>query len=162
MKRWMLGLVAAATVLGVGTYAPVNAQQPPAGGQMQDPLGLSPEQKTKMEAVQKKFQPLALKLQAKYQPKMQAIMKKYQAEGEKLAKDKSPAAQAKQKELFAKLQKEMKPIQDAAMKEAEPLQKSAEAEMNKILNKDQQAKLKALMAMQRQGGAGAPGGAPKR
>ena len=45
MKRWMLGLVAAATVLGVGTYAPVNAQQPPAGGQMQDPLGLSPEQK---------------------------------------------------------------------------------------------------------------------
>ena len=85
MKRWMLGLVAAATVLGVGTYAPVNAQQPPAGGQMQDPLGLSPEQKTKMEAVQKKFQPMALKLQAKYQPKMQAIMKKYQAEGEKLA-----------------------------------------------------------------------------
>ena len=158
MKRWMLGLVAAATVLGVGTYAPVNAQQPPAGGQMQDPLGLSPEQKAKMEAVQKKFQPLALKLQAKYQPKMQAIMKKYQAEGEKLAKDKSPAAQAKQKELFAKMQKEMKPIQDAAMKEAEPLQKSAEAEMNKILTKDQQAKLKALMAMQRQSDAGGPDG----
>ncbi len=140
MKRWMLGLVAAATVLGVGTYAPVNAQQPPAGGQMQDPLGLSAAQKTKMEAVQKKFQ----------------------AEGEKLAKDKSPAAQAKQKELFAKMQKEMKPIQDAAMKEAEPLQKAAEAEMNKILTKDQQAKLKALMAMQRQGGAGGPGGAPRQ
>jgi len=56
----------------------------------------------------------------------------------------------------------MKPIQDAAMKEAEPLQKAAEAEMNKILTKDQQAKLKALMAMQRQGGAGGPGGAPRQ
>ena len=54
MKRWMLGLVAAATVLGVGTYAPVNAKQAPAGGQMHGLLGLSPEQKKNKATVKKK------------------------------------------------------------------------------------------------------------
>ncbi len=146
-----------AVALSTTVLGGARAQQPPVGGApggapMQDPLGLSADQKKKIDAIQKKYKPQIEALQKKWQPQFLAIQKKYQALAQPLAKDNSPAGQKKQQDLMAKMQGEMKPLMDKAMKETKPLQDKVTKEINTVLTPKQQATLKQLL-----GGMRGPG-----
>ena len=156
--RLLAASIAAVAVLGT-VAGTAHAQQPPAApGGMQDPLGLTADQKKKMDAIQKKYQPQIEALQKKWQPKFVAVQKKYQSEGDKLSKDQTPGGQKKMQAFMQKVQAEMKPLMDAAQKETKPLQDKVVKEINGVLTPKQQATLKQLMSMQQQmGGPGGPG-----
>lgn len=125
----------------------LNMVQSPAAPQtMADKLGLSPDQRRKIEAIQKKYDPINKRIQDKYQPRMEAIARKYQKETLTGTVENSPAAEARRKVVMAKFRKELEPIQAAAMREAAPIQKRAMDELSRVLTPAQQELLKKLQA----------------
>jgi hypothetical protein len=119
-------------------------QGTPAPQTMADKLGLTPEQRRKIEAIQKKYDPINKRIQDKYQPRMEAIARKYQKETLTGTVENSPAAEARRKVVMAKFRKELEPIQAAAMREAAPIQKRAQDELMRALTPNQQTMLKKL------------------
>ena len=119
-------------------------QGAPAPQTMADKLGLTPEQRRKIETIQKKYDPINKRIQDKYQPRMEAIARKYQKESLTGSVENSPVAEARRKVVMAKFRKELEPIQAAAMREAAPIQKRAQDELMRILNPNQQTMLKKL------------------
>ena len=113
---------------------------------MADKLGLSPDQRRKIEAIQKKYDPINKRIQDKYQPRMEAIARKYQKDSLTGTVENSPVAEARRKVVMAKFRKELEPIQAAAMREAAPIQKRAQDELLRVLNPAQQTMLKKLQA----------------
>jgi len=113
---------------------------------MADKLGLTPDQRRKIEAIQKKYDPINKRIQDKYQPRMEAIARKYQKETLTGTVENSPAAEARRKVVMAKFRKELEPIQAAAMREAAPIQKRAQDELMRVLTPNQQTMLKKLQA----------------
>ena len=111
---------------------------------MADKLGLTPEQRRKIETIQKKYDPINKRIQDKYQPRMEAIARKYQKESLTRTVENSPVAEARRKIVMAKFRKELEPIQAAAMREAAPIQKRAQDELMRVLNPNQQTMLKKL------------------
>ena len=111
---------------------------------MADKLGLTPEQRRKIETIQKKYDPINKRIQDKYQPRMEAIARKYQKESLTGTVENSPVAEARRKIVMAKFRKELEPIQAAAMREAAPIQKRAQDELMRVLNPNQQTMLKKL------------------
>ena len=111
---------------------------------MADKLGLTPEQRRKIETIQKKYDPINKRIQDKYQPRMEAIARKYQKESLTGTVENSPVAEARRKVVMAKFRKELEPIQAAAMREAAPIQKRAQDELMRVLNPNQQTMLKKL------------------
>ena len=121
-------------------------QGAPAPQTMADKLGLTPEQRRKIEAIQKKYDPINKRIQDKYQPRMEAIARKYQKESLTGTVENSPVAEARRKVVMAKFRKELEPIQAAAMREAAPIQKRAQDELLRVLTPNQQTMLKKLQA----------------
>ena len=119
-------------------------QGAPAPQTMADKLGLTPEQRRKIETIQKKYDPINKRIQDKYQPRMEAIARKYQKESLTGTVENSPVAEARRKVVMAKFRKELEPIQAAAMREAAPIQKRAQDELMRILTPNQQTMLKKL------------------
>ena len=119
-------------------------QGAPAPPTMADKLGLTPEQRRKIETIQKKYDPINKRIQDKYQPRMEAIARKYQKESLTGTVENSPVAEARRKVVMAKFRKELEPIQAAAMREAAPIQKRAQDELMRVLNPNQQTMLKKL------------------
>lgn len=119
-------------------------QGAPAPPTMADKLGLTPEQRRKIETIQKKYDPINKRIQDKYQPRMEAIARKYQKESLTGTVENSPVAEARRKIVMAKFRKELEPIQAAAMREAAPIQKRAQDELMRVLNPNQQTMLKKL------------------
>ena len=119
-------------------------QGAPAQQTMADKLGLTPEQRRKIETIQKKYDPINKRIQDKYQPRMEAIARKYQKESLTGTVENSPVAEARRKVVMAKFRKELEPIQAAAMREAAPIQKRAQDELMRVLNPNQQTMLKKL------------------
>ena len=119
-------------------------QGAPAPPTMADKLGLTPEQRRKIETIQKKYDPINKRIQDKYQPRMEAIARKYQKDSLTGTVENSPVAEARRKVVMAKFRKELEPIQAAAMREAAPIQKRAQDELMRILNPNQQTMLKKL------------------
>lgn len=119
-------------------------QGAPAPQTMADKLGLTPEQRRKIETIQKKYDPINKRIQDKYQPRMEAIARKYQKESLTRTVENSPVAEARRKIVMAKFRKELEPIQAAAMREAAPIQKRAQDELMRVLNPNQQTMLKKL------------------
>lgn len=119
-------------------------QGAPAPQTMADKLGLTPEQRRKIETIQKKYDPINKRIQDKYQPRMEAIARKYQKESLTGTVENSPVAEARRKVVMAKFRKELEPIQAAAMREAAPIQKRAQDELMRVLNPNQQTMLKKL------------------
>ncbi len=111
---------------------------------MADKLGLSPDQRRKIETIQKKYDPINKRIQDKYQPRMEAIARKYQKESLTGTVENSPVAEARRKVVMSKFRKELEPIQAAAMREAAPIQKRAQDELMRVLNPNQQTMLKKL------------------
>ena len=111
---------------------------------MADKLGLTPEQRRKIETIQKKYDPINKRIQDKYQPRMEAIARKYQKDSLTGTVENSPVAEARRKVVMAKFRKELEPIQAAAMREAAPIQKRAQDELMRVLNPNQQTMLKKL------------------
>ena len=111
---------------------------------MADKLGLTPEQRRKIETIQKKYDPINKRIQDKYQPRMEAIARKYQKESLTGTVENSPVAEARRKVVMAKFRKELEPIQAAAMREAAPIQKRAQDELMRVLTPNQQTMLKKL------------------
>ena len=111
---------------------------------MADKLGLTPEQRRKIETIQKKYDPINKRIQDKYQPRMEAIARKYQKESLTGTVENSPVAEARRKVVMAKFRKELEPIQAAAMREAAPIQKRAQDELMRALTPNQQTMLKKL------------------
>ena len=111
---------------------------------MADKLGLTPEQRRKIETIQKKYDPINKRIQDKYQPRMEAIARKYQKESLTGTVENSPVAEARRKVVMAKFRKELEPIQAAAMREAAPIQKRAQDELMRVLNPNQPTMLKKL------------------
>lgn len=119
-------------------------QGAPAPQTMADKLGLTPEQRRKIETIQKKYDPINKRIQDKYQPRMEAIARKYQKESLTGTVENSPVAEARRKVVMAKFRKELEPIQAAAMREAAPIQKRAQDELMRALTPNQQTMLKKL------------------
>ena len=119
-------------------------QGAPALQTMADKLGLTPEQRRKIETIQKKYDPINKRIQDKYQPRMEAIARKYQKESLTGTVENSPVAEARRKIVMAKFRKELEPIQAAAMREAAPIQKRAQDELMRALTPNQQTMLKKL------------------
>lgn len=119
-------------------------QGAPAPQTMADKLGLTPEQRRKIETIQKKYDPINKRIQDKYQPRMEAIARKYQKESLTGTVENSPVAEARRKVVMAKFRKELEPIQAAAMREAAPIQKRAQDELMRVLTPNQQTMLKKL------------------
>jgi len=119
-------------------------QGAPAPQTMADKLGLTPEQRRKIETIQKKYDPINKRIQDKYQPRMEAIARKYQKESLTGTVENSPVAEARRKIVMAKFRKELEPIQAAAMREAAPIQKRAQDELMRVLTPNQQTMLKKL------------------
>ena len=119
-------------------------QGAPAPPTMADKLGLTPEQRRKIETIQKKYDPINKRIQDKYQPRMEAIARKYQKESLTGTVENSPVAEARRKVVMAKFRKELEPIQAAAMREAAPIQKRAQDELMRALTPNQQMMLKKL------------------
>lgn len=119
-------------------------QGAPAPPTMADKLGLTPEQRRKIETIQKKYDPINKRIQDKYQPRMEAIARKYQKESLTGTVENSPVAEARRKIVMAKFRKELEPIQAAAMREAAPIQKRAQDELMRVLTPNQQTMLKKL------------------
>ena len=119
-------------------------QGAPAPQTMADKLGLTPEQRRKIETIQKKYDPINKRIQDKYQPRMEAIARKYQKDSLTGTVENSPVAEARRKVVMAKFRKELEPIQAAAMREAAPIQKRAQDELMRVLNPNQQTMLKKL------------------
>ena len=119
-------------------------QGAPAPPTMADKLGLTPEQRRKIETIQKKYDPINKRIQDKYQPRMEAIARKYQKDSLTGTVENSPVAEARRKVVMAKFRKELEPIQAAAMREAAPIQKRAQDELMRVLNPNQQTMLKKL------------------
>ena len=111
---------------------------------MADKLGLTPEQRRKIETIQKKYDPINKRIQDKYQPRMEAIARKYQKESLTGTVENSPVAEARRKVVMAKFRKELEPIQAAAMREAAPIQKRAQDELMRVLTPNQQTMLRKL------------------
>jgi len=125
----------------------LNMVQSPAAPQtMADKLGLSPDQRRKIEAIQKKYDPINKRIQDKYQPRMEAIARKYQKETLTGTVENSPSAEARRKVVMAKFRKELEPIQAAAMREAAPIQKRAQDELARVFTPAQLELLKKLQA----------------
>lgn len=124
----------------------IALQNPPAAPTMAEKLGLTPEQRRKIEAIQKKYDPINKRIQDKYQPRMEAIARKYQKETLTGTVENNPAAEARRKVVMAKFRKELEPIQAAAMKEAAPIQKRAQEELARVLTPTQLELLKKLQA----------------
>lgn len=122
----------------------LTLQGAPAPQTMADKLGLTADQRRKIEAIQKKYDPINKRIQDKYQPRMEAIARKYQKESLTGTVENSPAAEARRKVVMAKFRKELEPIQAAAMREAAPIQKRAQDELNRVLTPSQQVMLKKL------------------
>jgi hypothetical protein len=119
-------------------------QGAPAPQTMADKLGLTPEQRRKIETIQNKYDPINKRIQDKYQPRMEAIARKYQKESLTGTVENSPVAEARRKIVMAKFRKELEPIQAAAMREAAPIQKRAQDELMRVLTPNQQTMLKKL------------------
>ena len=119
-------------------------QGAPAPQTMADKLGLTPEQRRKIETIQKKYDPINKRIQDKYQPRMEAIARKYQKDSLTGTVENSPVAEARRKVVMAKFRKELEPIQAAAMREAAPIQKRAQDELMRVLTPNQQTMLKKL------------------
>jgi len=113
---------------------------------MADKLGLTPEQRRKIEAIQKKYDPINKRIQDKYQPRMEAIARKYQNETLTGTVENSPVAEARRKIVMAKFRKELEPIQSAAIREAAPIQKRAQDELFRVLTPVQQELFRKLQA----------------
>jgi Spy/CpxP family protein refolding chaperone len=127
-----IAIIAAALAL-TALITPVRAQDPQMQAEVaafQKSLAITPAQKTKLDAIGKK-----------YQSKMQAVQQKYQ----KLAGPKPDAS--KQQSLMQNFQKEVKPLADAMRKESEA-----------ILTPAQRTKVKAFEAKMRAKMGGGPKG----
>lgn len=111
----------AAALLLLATQAPAQTPtMPRSQAEFEQMIGLTPDQKKKMEAVNKK-----------YQPQMQAIQKKYQPQ-------------------FEALQKQMAALQQKAQKEAQPVMTKQKTEIEAILTPAQRKKIQDFEAMARQ------------
>ncbi|MBC8101092.1 MAG: hypothetical protein H7Z41_00710 [Cytophagales bacterium] len=136
MKITSSFFVAVATLALLTTGAAVQGQQMPGGAngpsgqqQMEKELGITPQQKTKLDAIGKK-----------YLPKLSAVQKKY-----------TPQAQALQKQMVA-LQQKMQALNQKAFAEAKPTLDARQKEMDTVLTATQKAKIKQIQAAQSQGG----------
>lgn len=119
----------AAALLLLATQAPAQTPTMPRNQEeFEKMIGLTADQKKKIEAVNKK-----------YLPQVQAVQKKYQPQ-------------------FEALQKQMMALQQKAQKEVQPLMNKQKTEMEAILTPTQRKKIQELENMARQQGGGAPGG----
>ena len=156
-KRWV---AVAAIVLAAGA---AQAQGPGMGGQrptaqqlkqMRDKqkaqaykeLGVTPTQKTKLDAIENKYMPQLLALQKKYMAKIQtnvaAMKKKY-------------PKQEQQQQAMQEMQPMMMKVQQQAMAEVKPVADKMERESMAVLTPAQRAKYKKMQAARR-GPAGRP------
>ena len=155
-------LISVASIAGGTAFAQGAPGGPGAGMAQPDPLNLTADQKKKVEAIQKKYQPQMMALKSKYEPQMLTIRNKYIKLAEPLANDKTAVGQKKQLALFQQMQKEMAPIAQKAMKESQPLQAKVQHELEGILDAKQKATFRQIIAQQKAMMAGATGGAPKQ
>jgi hypothetical protein len=136
-----------ATLAGIAglTLLATNAKAQNTQAEFEKQLGITPDQKQRMQAVDKK-----------YNPQLQAISKKYQ-----------PQAQKLQQQLIA-LQKQMQDLNKKAFTEAQPTLQKRQKEYEAILTPTQKEKIKQMQAqaMQQQrmmgGGGGGVAAAPPK
>jgi Spy/CpxP family protein refolding chaperone len=140
--------VLAGCVLGAACVAatlPAQAQDaalPKTQAEFEKQIGLTADQKKKMDAVQKKYQPQLLAIGKKYQPEFQKMQQQMQ-----------------------ELQGKMQALNQKAQTEAKPLMEKAQKESNAILTPAQQKKIKEFQDKAKQQAAmqgGLMGGAPPR
>jgi|GEM_PF-5125340 Skp family chaperone for outer membrane proteins len=115
----------AASILLLATQAPAQTPTLPQNqAEYEKMIGLTADQKKRMEAIGKR-----------YEPKFQAIQKKYQPQ-------------------FEALQKQMQALQQKAMKEVEPLQQNLKKELDGVLTATQRKKVQEIenAARKQQGG----------
>jgi Spy/CpxP family protein refolding chaperone len=117
-------LVLALSTLASEARAQGGGKMPPEVADFQKSLNFTPDQKKKLEAIGKK-----------YQPKMLAIQKKYEPQLMKLRQSKDPKAQQQAMALIQKATSELRPLQSAAQKES-----------NAILTPEQRKKIEAFQA----------------
>ncbi len=132
VARHMVVVGSAASLLLLATQAPAQTPTMPRNqAEFEKMIGLTADQKKKIEVVNKKYTPQVQALQKKYQPQFEA------------------------------LQKQMQALQQKYQKEAEPLANKQKTEMEAILTPAQRKKVQEIQAMARQQGgpgAGGPGG----
>jgi Spy/CpxP family protein refolding chaperone len=122
----------AAGILLSATSAPAQTPTlPRSQAEFEQQVGLTADQKKKIEA-----------LKGKYQPKIQAVQKKYEPEARRLQQ--AIAA------LQQKANKELKPLADQYQKEIDAILTPAQRAKIKQMNEAQ------MKAMQQQGGGGRP------
>jgi hypothetical protein len=134
----VLAAIAGLTLLTASAKAQTTPM-PSSQADFEKQLGITPDQKQKMQAVDKK-----------YNPQLQAISKKYQ-----------PQAQKLQQQMMA-IQEQMQTLNKKAMTEAQPYLQKRAKEYETILTPAQRDKIKQLQqqAMQQRQmmmGGGAPG-----
>jgi 1-deoxy-D-xylulose 5-phosphate reductoisomerase len=127
--------------IGLSTLAVVRAQNQ----SLADALGLNKAQRTKMEAIEKKYQPKAAAIMKKYEPQIVPIRQQVQV----LEKKYKPRLSA----IQAEFAKEAKPLQDKAVaiqnqanKELQPIQAARQKELEAVLTPAQREKVKKIDA----------------
>jgi Spy/CpxP family protein refolding chaperone len=124
-----------AVALALTTLTPVAKAQGPSPAMQaemaafQKSLNITPQQKAKLEAIGKKYQPKMMAIQKKYTPQLQKVQQANDAKG--------GAA------LMKKINAEVAPIMAAQRKEADP-----------IFTPEQRAKIKAFEAKMKKMGMG--------
>ncbi len=122
-----IAILAAALAL-TAFITPVRAQDPQVQAEVaafQKSLGITPAQKSKLEAINKKFQPRVEALMAKFRPQQEKLMK-------------SKPTQQQMMTLRNQMMKQMQPLMDGQRKESEA-----------ILTPAQRTKVKAFEAKMR-------------
>jgi hypothetical protein len=128
-----------ATVAGIAglTLLAGNAKAQTSQADFEKQLGITADQKQKMQVVDKK-----------YNPQLQAIQKKYQ-----------PQAQKLQQQMIA-LQKQMQDLNKKAYTEAQPSLQKRQKEYEAILTPAQREKIKQIQQQAMQQRQGMMGGGP--
>jgi len=119
--------MSAASLLFVAAQAPAQTPTlPKSQAEFEKMINLSPDQKTKIGAIDKKYQPQFAAIQARYKPKFDALQKQYVA------------------------------LVQQAQREAQPLLASHQKEVETVLTADQKAKIKQMDAAMRANGGRKP------
>jgi hypothetical protein len=126
----------------MATATPALAQAtglPKTQAEFEKQIGITADQKKKMDDLKKKYDPQMLAIQKKYQPQVQKLQQQ-----------------------FAEIQTQMQALQQKAQVEMRPLAEKAQKEMQAILTPVQQKKIKEIEAQvqqqRQQAGGGAGGG----
>jgi Spy/CpxP family protein refolding chaperone len=128
-------------IIALSTFSIARAQNKT----LADVLGLTKEQRVKLEAIDKKYQPKTGTIMKKYEPRIVPIRQQVQA----LEKKYKPRISA----IQAEFAKESKPLQDQAIaiqneanKELKPLEEARRKDIESVLTPAQREKVKKIDA----------------